>query len=449
MTRAVQDYTASISYDKRLAEYDIEGSIAHAEMLGRQRIIPVAAANKIVAGLKQILKEMESGKFKFRSELEDIHLNIESRLGEIIGSDAGMLHTARSRNDQVALDVRMYCKDAVAEISAGIIELHKAFVSQAEANISTYMPGFTHTQHAQPVLLAHHLLAYCQMLERDNQRLGQSLERIDVMPLGSGALAGSPYKLDREYVANKLGFSRISQNSIDAVSDRDFIVELQAASAILMMHLSRISEELVVWSSDEFGFVSLDDSYTTGSSIMPQKRNPDVAELARGRTGKVYGNLIAILTTLKGLPLSYNRDLQEDKEALFETVDILTSTLEVMAGMLSSATFNKKRMLEMSGRGYILATDVADYLTVKGMPFRQAHEIVGKLVAYASSKRKELSELTFAEYRQLSKSFESDVLKISIKSSIESRQTVGGTAPDQVMSQIKAAQRFQTRASAK
>ncbi|MSQ32673.1 MAG: argininosuccinate lyase [Dehalococcoidia bacterium] len=449
MTRAVQDYTASISYDKRLAEYDIEGSIAHAEMLGRQRIILATAANKIVAGLKQILKEMESGKFKFRSELEDIHLNIESRLGEIIGNDAGMLHTARSRNDQVALDVRMYCKDAVAEISAGITELHKVFVGQAEANITTYMPGFTHTQHAQPVLLAHHLLAYCQMLERDHQRLQQCLERIDVMPLGSGALAGLPYKLDREYVANRLGFSRVSQNSMDAVSDRDFIVELQAVCAILMMHLSRISEELVLWSSDEFGFVSLDDSYTTGSSIMPQKRNPDVAELARGRTGRVYGNLMAILTTLKGLPLSYNRDLQEDKEALFETVDILTSTLEVMAGMLESTTFNKKRMLEMSGRGYILATDVADHLTAKGMPFRQAHEIAGRLVAYATGKRKELSELTLAEYRQLSKSFESDVLKISIKSSIESRQTVGGTAPNQVMSQIKAAKQFQMRASAK
>lgn len=446
MTRAVQDYTASISYDKRLAEYDIAGSIAHAEMLGKQRIIPATAVNKIVSGLKQILKEMESGKFQFRSELEDIHLNIESRLGEIIGSDAGMLHTARSRNDQVALDVRMYCKDAVAEISAGVIGLHLAFVRQAEKNIETYMPGFTHTQHAQPVLLAHHLLAYCQMLERDHQRLQQCLERIDVMPLGSGALAGSPYKLDREYVAKKLGFSKVSQNSIDAVSDRDFVVEIQAISAILMMHLSRISEELVVWSSDEFGFVSLDDSYTTGSSIMPQKRNPDVAELARGRTGKVYGNLIAILTTLKGLPLSYNRDLQEDKEALFETVDILTSTLDVMAGMLESATFNKKRMREMTGRGYILATDVADYLTVKGMPFRQAHEIVGKLVAYASSKHKELSELTLAEYKHLSKLFESDVLKISVKTSVESRKTLGGTAPAQVKAQLKTAQRFHTSA---
>lgn len=449
MTRAVQDYTASSSYDKRLAEYDIAGSIAHAEMLGRQRIIPAAAAKKIVSGLKQILKEMESGKFKFRSELEDIHLNIESRLAEIIGSDAGMLHTARSRNDQVALDVRMYCKDAVAEILSWVTELHKAFVRQAEVNINTYMPGFTHTQHAQPVLLAHHLMAYCQMLERDYHRLEQSLERIDVMPLGSGALAGSPYDLDRDYVANKLGFSKVSQNSIDAVSDRDFVVELQAGCAILMMHLSRISEEMVLWSSDEFGFVTLDDSYTTGSSIMPQKRNPDVAELARGRTGRVYGNLMAILTTLKGLPLSYNRDLQEDKEALFETVDILTSTLEVMAGMLESATFNKKRMHETAGRGYILATDIADYLTVKGMPFRQAHEIVGRLVAYAAGKRKELSDLTLAEYKQLSKLFEADVLKISIQSSVESRKTLGGTSPIQVSAQIKAAKRFHLQSSAK
>ncbi len=446
MTRAVQDYTASISYDKRLAEYDIEGSIAHAEMLGKQLIIPTPASAKIVGGLKQILKEIESGKFKFRPDLEDIHLNIESRLGEIIGTDAGMLHTARSRNDQVALDVRMYCKDAVAEISAGVLDLHSAFVKQAEKNIDTYMPGFTHTQHAQPVLLAHHLLAYCQMLERDYERLQDCLKRIDVMPLGSGALAGSPYKLDREYVAKKLGFAKVGQNSIDAVSDRDFIAELQAISAILMMHLSRISEELVVWSSDEFGFVSLDDSYTTGSSIMPQKRNPDVAELARGRTGKVYGNLIAILTTLKGLPLSYNRDLQEDKEPLFETVDIMISTLEVMAGMVETATFNKKRMLDMSSRGYILATDVADYLTAKGLPFRQAHEIVGKLVAYASNKRKELNELTLAEYKQHSKLFEGDVLKISIKTSVESRQTLGGTAPVQVRAQLKAAKGFHTSA---
>ncbi len=446
MTRAVQDYTASISYDKRLAEYDIEGSIAHAEMLGKQLIIPTPASAKIVGGLKQILKEIESGKFKFRPDLEDIHLNIESRLGEIIGTDAGMLHTARSRNDQVALDVRMYCKDAVAEISAGVLDLHSAFVKQAEKNIDTYMPGFTHTQHAQPVLLAHHLLAYCQMLERDYERLQDCLKRIDVMPLGSGALAGSPYKLDREYVAKKLGFAKVSQNSIDAVSDRDFIAEIQSISAILMMHLSRISEELVVWSSDEFSFVSLDDSYTTGSSIMPQKRNPDVAELARGRTGKVYGNLVAILTTLKGLPLSYNRDLQEDKEPLFETVDIMISTLEVMAGMVETATFNKKRMLDMSGRGYILATDVADYLTAKGLPFRQAHEIVGKLVAYASNKRKELNALTLAEYKQHSKLFEGDVLKISIKTSVESRQTLGGTAPVQVRAQLKAAKGFHTSA---
>ena len=442
MNKAVQDYTASISYDRRLYSYDIAGSAAHAEMLARQGIIPAVAAQSIKKGLAQIKAEIDRGKFVFKPVLEDIHLNIESRLFELIGDAAGMLHTARSRNDQVALDLRMYCKDAVGQIDAGVLKLMEALAAQAEKNINVVMPGYTHLQRAQPVLLAHHLLAYCQMLRRDHDRLLQCLERTDVMPLGSGALAGLPYKLDRGFVAKQLGFKKVSENSIDAVSDRDFVVELQSVASVLMMHISRLAEEVVLWSSEEFGFLALDDSYTTGSSIMPQKRNPDVAELARGRTGRVYGNLISILTTLKGLPLAYNRDLQEDKEGLFNTVDTVASTLEVMAGMLAGATFNRRRMADAASAGYILATDVADYLVAKGMPFRQAHGVVGKLVAYAAGKGKSLKQLSLAEYARFSPLFKRDVLELTPERSVAARQTVGGTAPGQVRAQLGGVRRF-------
>ncbi len=434
--RLVQRYTASIPYDHRLYQHDIAGSMAHARMLARQNIITDKEAELIGTGLVSIREEIEQGQFQFKEELEDIHMNIEARLTEKIGDIAGKLHTARSRNDQVAVDMRLYCKEAIAETIQGLRALQSALLGVAETHRDAVVPGYTHLQRAQPVLLAHHLLAYFEMLDRDVQRFRDCLKRTDVLPLGSGALAGVPYPIDRTFVAGQLGFSQVSQNSLDAVSDRDFVIEYEASASLAMMHLSRLGEELVLWSSAEFGFIEIDDAYATGSSIMPQKKNPDVAELGRGKTGRVYGHLAGMLATMKGLPLSYNRDLQEDKEGLFDTADTLLSTLAVFAGMVQTLKVYPERTGRAAGQGYILATDVADYLVKKGLPFRRAHEVVARLVSYSAGKGKELHQLDLGEYRQFSPLFDASVLDISVESSIKARNVVGGTAPGQVEAQL-------------
>jgi argininosuccinate lyase len=438
----VSAYTASLPVDRRLYTYDITGSIAHTRMLARQHIIPDKDAETIIDGLKSIREEIRQGKFAFKTELEDIHMAVESRLIEIVGEVGGKLHTARSRNDQVALDTRLFIKDAIADTISGLKELQLALLDLAGKNKDVVMPGYTHLQVAQPVLLAHHLLAYFEMFRRDVERFSDCLERVDVMPLGSGALAGVAYNIDREFVARELGFSRVSRNSLDAVSDRDYIIEYEAAAGICIMHLSRLAEEIVLWASADFGFIEIDEAYTTGSSIMPQKKNPDVAELARGKTGRIYGNLTALLTTMKGLPLAYNSDMQEDKPGLFDTVDTLLSTLKVFTGMvgtLSIKTDNTGKSLE---KGYVLATDLADYLVGKGETFRKAHEAVGKLVNYAGSNGKAFSQLGLEEFRKFSPLFDQDVLEISIESSLAARDVPGGTAPKRVTAALDEASKW-------
>ncbi len=434
--RKVVEYTSSIHFDKRLYKQDIAGSIAHARMLAKQGIISNKEAELIVMALTSIRDEIEQGTFALRDDLEDVHMNIEARLIEKVGELGQKLHTARSRNDQIALDMRLYVKEAISDTVAKLIELQKALLDLAEANKDEIMPGYTHLQRAQPVLFAHHLLAYFEMLQRDVERFRDCLKRVDVMPLGSGALAGVPYPIDREFLAKELGSSQISQNSMDAVSDRDFVIEYQAAASIAMMHLSRLAEELILWSSAEFGFIELDDAYTTGSSLMPQKKNPDVAELARGKTGRVYGNLLAILTTMKALPLSYNRDLQEDKQGMFDSVDTLLSTLDVFAGMVRTATVKVEKTRRAAEEDYILATDLADYLVKKGVPFREAHGIIGGLVQYAIDKGKSFKELGIDEYKSFSPHFDKDVYSITVDSSVRARSAIGGTAPEQVKQQL-------------
>jgi argininosuccinate lyase len=435
-------YTSSLAFDQRLYKYDIAGSIAHVKMLAKQSIITEKEAKAVIGGLDAIRKEIEQGKFQFKPELEDIHMAIESRLIEKIGEVGRKLHTARSRNDQVALDMRLFTKDAIADTLKGVRNFQKALLELAEAKKNVVIPGYTHLQVAQPVLLAHHLLAYFEMLQRDYERFSDCLKRVDVMPLGSGALAGVAYKVDREFLAKELGFSKVSQNSLDAVSDRDFVLEYEANAGICMMHLSRLAEEMVIWSSAEFGFIEIDDAYATGSSIMPQKKNPDVAELARGKTGRVYGNLMALLTAMKGLPLAYNHDMQEDKEGFFDTIDTLQATLTVFAGMVKTIKVKEENARKALEKGYILATDIADYLVKKGAAFRTAHEIVGKLVQYAVGKGKTLAELDIKEYQQFSKLFEADVRSITIETSLAARDVVGGTAPNQVSKAIAAARRL-------
>ena len=439
LDRRALAYSASISYDRRLYKQDIAGSVAHARMLARQGIIDSNDAEAIVAGLEEIREEIELGDFPWRDEYEDVHLNIEMRLREKIGEAAGRLHTARSRNDQVATDVRLFTMEACDSLIVAIRGLQTSIVDLAETELDTIAPGYTHLQPAQPVLLSHHLLAYFEMLDRDAQRFSQARDRADEMPLGSGAFAGVPYPIDREFVARELGFTRVSRNSIDAVSDRDFVIDFHAAAASTIMHLSRLSEEIVLWSSEEFGFIRLPEEFATGSSIMPQKRNPDIAELTRGRTGRVYGNLMAILTTLKGLPLSYNRDLQEDKEALFDTLDTLLPALELLGAMLPALGVDRDRMEAAASRGYTLATDIADYLTAKGLPFRDAHGVVAELVKHASVEGRLLTDLSLEEYRRYSPLFEEDVLSIDLRSSISARDVSGGTAPGQVEAAIKQA----------
>jgi len=422
--KLVAAYTESISYDWRLYRQDITGSIVHARMLAKQGIISSEEAEVIADGLTSIRGEIENGTFDFKTELEDIHMAIEARLIDMTGDAGRKLHTARSRNDQVALDLRLYAKEAIKETVTDLKKLQLALVELAENNKDVVVPGYTHMQPAQPVLLAHHLLAYVEMLQRDVERFETCVYHTDVMPLGSGALAGVAYDIDRDFLARELGFSRISRNSMDAVSDRDFVVEYEAAASLGMMHISRLSEEIVIWSSAEFAFIELDDAYTTGSSIMPQKKNPDVAELARGKTGRVYGRLIAMLTTMKALPLAY--------KGFFDTVDTLLSTLSVFTGMVGTIRVNREKTMEAVARGYLLATEFADYLAKKGEAFRTAHNVVGRLVSYAIKQGKPLCDISMKEYKSFSSLFDDDVYDITPGSSLAARDVSGGTAPGQV-----------------
>lgn len=440
--KIAEKFSSSIDCDKRLYREDVEGSIAHVTMLAETGIILKGEAEKIIKGLKQIEKEIDSGKFPFREEYEDIHLNIEKRLIEKIGDTGGKIHTARSRNDQIALDMRLYLRKEINEIILLIKDISGALIELAEKNVDAILPLYTHLQRGQPVLLSHHLLGLYEMLKRDRERYIDCLARVNVMPLGAGAGAGTTFPIDREQVARLLDFPKVTQNSIDTVSDRDFIVEFIAVSSNLMMHLSRISEEFVLWSTKEFDFVDLGDEFTTGSSIMPQKRNPDMAELIRGKTGRVYGSLVAILTIMKGLPFSYNRDMQEDKEPMFDTADTVKSSLEVLRAMLASITFKHENMKKALAAGFITATDVADYLTRKGMPFRQSHEVTGKIVAYAEEKGRELMKLHITEYKMFSTLFEDDLFDhITLEGSVSGRKSYGGTARQNVLKMISHARK--------
>jgi len=436
--KAVEIFTASIYFDKRLYKYDIMGSIAHCRMLEKCKIITSAESKKIIKGLKSIEKSIESGSFQYNDALEDIHMNIEKKLIDKIGSVGGKLHTARSRNDQVALDIRLYLRDEVEAIQKLISDFCRVLIKLAARNLNVIMPGYTHLQRAQPVLLSHHLLAYVEMFKRDKERFQEILKRVNVLPLGSSALAGTSFPLDRNYVAKLLNFPKISENSLDAVSDRDFSGEFCFASSLLMMHLSRMSEELILWSSSEFSFIELDDSFCTGSSIMPQKKNPDVPELVRGKTGRVYGNLVSLLTMLKSLPLAYNKDMQEDKEPLFDTVDTVKNSLTVFCKMMTKIKINRQKMLGAASEEFSTATEIADYLAKKGVPFRKAHEVTGKIVKYCKKKNKTLFKLTIKEWKSFSEKFDSNVLKaIDIKKSIENKNMVGGTSSKQVVKRIE------------
>lgn len=434
----VESFTESISFDHRLWKYDIEGSIAHAKMLGKQGIISREDSEKIIKGLEEIAKEIETGKFRFRKELEDIHMNIEAALIEKTGDAGRKLHTARSRNDQVALDLRLYLRSETKEILSLIKKFQKILLHFAKKHLHVVMPGYTHLQRAQPVLLSHHLLAYVEMLRRDVERFHDGLKRTNLLPLGSCAIAGTTLPIDRIYVAKLLGFNGISENSIDAVSDRDFAIEFLSGVSLLIMHLSRLAEELILWSTEEFRFIELPDAFTTGSSIMPQKKNPDVAELIRGKTGRVYGNLLSLLTTMKGLPLSYNRDLQEDKQPVFDTVDTIKSCLAVLNEMLPGIKFNAKRMYETAGDAYSTATDIAEYLVKKGLPFRKSHEITGKIVLHCMKKGKKLEELTLKELNTFSPFIKNDVYScLKAEESVKNKKSRGSTSPDEVKRQIQ------------
>jgi argininosuccinate lyase len=435
---SVEAFTASIDVDARLYRHDIRGSIAHAKMLAKQRIIPASDARKIVRGLQAVEREIDSGKFVFSQADEDIHMNIERRLTELIGAAGGKLHTARSRNDQVALDMRLYLRDEVKNVINELTGLQRQLALVAKRNLDVIMPGYTHLQRAQPVLLAHHLLAYVDMLERDSERFADCSGRINVLPLGSGALAGTTFPIDRAYVAKLLGFPRVSKNSIDAVSDRDFLLEFLAAASILFVHLSRLAEELVLWSSQEFGFIELPDGYCTGSSMMPQKKNPDVPELIRGKTGRVFGHLHSLLTIMKGLPLAYNRDLQEDKIPLFDTVDTVEASLKIMGEVIAGMSVRRERMLAAVKDGYMNATDLADYLVERGMAFRAAHEVAGKVVQYCVAEKKRIEELSLAELKRFSGKFEKNVHRyISAEAVVGRRRALGGTAKGNVMRRLK------------
>ena len=434
----VEEFTASIEFDKRLYHQDIRGSMAHARMLGRQGIIPQQDVESIVQGLKDILEQIEAGTFDFSIGLEDIHMNIEARLSQRIGEAGKRLHTGRSRNDQVALDIRLYLRDEIVEITAYLEMLIDALLEQATANLDLVMPGFTHLQSAQPILFSHHLLAYVEMFKRDKARMEDCFKRVNVMPLGAGALAGTTFLIDREYVAEQLDFPTVTRNSLDSVSDRDFAIEFLAASSILMMHLSRFSEELILWSTSAFRFVELSDGFCTGSSIMPQKKNPDVPELVRGKTGRVYGNLMALLTVMKALPLAYNKDMQEDKEPLFDTIDTVKGSLKIFGDMVREMRVNATAMAKAAGQGFSTATDVADYLVRKGLPFRDAHEAVGKAVAYCVENEMDITELSLAEWQLFSPHFSDDIFSvITVEASVNARDVIGGTARRRVEAEIR------------
>ena len=434
---AAEAFTASLSFDRRLWPYDLEGSRAWARALCRARLISTDELAQILAGLDAVRAEFESGRFPFREELEDIHMNVERRLIELAGPVGGKLHTGRSRNDQIALDERLYLREILGHVDGGLRDVQEALLGRAEEHLECSMPGYTHLQRAQPVLLAHHLLAYVFMLARDRARFQDCLGRVNVMPLGAAALGGAAFPIDREALARDLSFTAPSPNSMDAVADRDFILEFLAHAAILGMHLSRLSTDLTLWATAEFGFVDFSDAFATGSSIMPQKKNPDVAELIRGKTGRLYGNLQAVLVTMKGLPLTYNSDMQEDKAPLFDTVDTLEAMLRIVPPMLGSLTFGVARMRAAAGAHYATATDLADYLVRKGLPFREAHEVVGKTVRYALDHRKELADLSLEEFRQASSHFERDVYEaITVEASLRARGVIGGTAPEAVKRQL-------------
>lgn len=435
---SVEAFTASIDVDSRLYRHDIAGSIAHAKMLARQRIISARDARKIVRGLKGIEREIGSGKFVFSSADEDIHMNIERRLSEKIGAAGRKLHTARSRNDQVALDTRLFLREEIALILESLQMLQRELTGAARKNLDVIMPGYTHLQRAQPVRFAHHLLAYYEMFERDRERFSSCFERVNVLPLGAGALAGTSFPIDRNYVAKLLSFPRVSKNSIDTVSDRDFILEFVSVAAILFVHLSRLAEELVLWSSQEFGFVELPDRYCTGSSMMPQKKNPDVPELVRGKAGRVFGHLQALLTIMKGLPLAYNRDLQEDKIPLFDTVDTVKASVRIMAEVIHGMKVRKDRMLTAAQDGFMNATDLADYLVERGVPFRDAHAISGRIVRHCVAKGCRIGELSLKDLKGFSKKIENDVYDfLSTESVVDRRRAFGGTARGNVMRRLK------------
>lgn len=432
----VDDFNSSISFDSRMYKQDIAGSIAHAEMLGSRHIIPKENSELIIKTLKEILSDIENGKVEFSVDAEDIHMNVETLLIERIGDVGKQLHTGRSRNDQVALDLRLYLREQCDDIYNMLADLTETLSSMARKYISVIMPGYTHLQKAQPILFSHHLLAYNEMYKRDISRLRECAERMNISPLGSGALAGTTYDLDREFVAEKLGMYGVTQNSLDGVSDRDFAIELCFVLSMIMMHTSRFAEEIILWSSNEFGFVELDDAYSTGSSIMPQKKNPDVAELARGKTGRVYGDLIALLTVMKGLPLAYNKDMQEDKEQVFDAVDTVKMTIPVFKSMISTMRVNEGKMRTAAAQGFTNATDAADYLVKKGMPFRDAHKVIGEIVAYCISRNKAIEEMTISEFKEFSELFENDVYDaISLETCVNLRNVTGGTSTFQVKQQ--------------
>lgn len=435
----VELFTESISFDYRLAYCDIMGSIAHVKMLSQKKIIPQSKTKKIISGLQGIEKQLRAGKFKLHISCEDIHMNIESALKKKIGPDADYLHTGRSRNDQIQLDTRLYLREAIAAIIELLTNLQKSLINLAEKNKNCILPGVTHLQHAQPVLFAHHMLAYICMFDRDKERLQDLTKRVNIMPLGSGALAGSSLPLDRGYIAKLLGFAKISKNSIDTVSDRDYIIELLSDCAIIGTHLSRLSEEIVLWNSQEFKYIDIDQSFCTGSSLMPQKKNPDIAELVRAKTGRLNGNLIAILTILKGLPLSYNRDLQEDKPPLFDSVETIIKSLSITALLLKNITVNKSHIDDILQKNdLILATDLAEHLVKSNVPFRKAHEAVGKLVSYCLSKNKSLKNLEISELKKISASFKPSILNIlNANISVANKRTVGSTNPTMVKNQLK------------
>jgi argininosuccinate lyase len=436
--KLTDEFNASISFDYRLYKHDILGSVAHVKMLGKQNIIQLEESRQIETALMEILEEIEAAKVEFDVACEDIHMNVETLLIKKIGDVGKKLHTGRSRNDQVALDLRMYLKEQICIVKDNLKKLQVVLLKISKENTATIIPGYTHMQKAQPITLAHHYMAYFEMFKRDIERLDDCYKRTNILPLGSGALASTTYNLDRNFVANELGFSDITKNSLDAVSDRDFAIEFLSSASIIMMHLSRFSEEVILWNTDEFGFVVIDDAFSTGSSIMPQKKNPDIAELTRGKTGRVYGDLFTLLTTMKSLPLAYNKDMQEDKEAIFDAIDTLNITLPVFTAMIRTMKFNKDKMYQGAGKGFTNATDAADYLVKKGIPFRDCHEIIGKLVLYCINHSKSLDELTLTEYKEFSSIFEEDIYKaISLIECVNKRSVVGGPSEKTMLAVIE------------